>query len=62
LFVGVALFLMGRNITNASGNYYSATQIYNGEGPFEIIEKRDANKKVLVSIGDIACMMEGKIC
>ena len=62
LFVGVALFLMGRNITNASGNYYSATQIYNGEGPFEIIEKRDANKKVLVSIGDIACMMERKIC
>jgi len=53
---------MGRNITNASGNYYSATQIYNGEGPFEIIEKRDANKKVLVSIGDIACMMERKIC
>ena len=60
LFLGEALYLMGRNITNASGNYYSASQIYYGEGPFEIIEKRDSNKKVLVSVGDIACMLGGK--
>jgi hypothetical protein len=59
LFVGDALYLMGRNIINANGNYYSANQIYNGEGPFEIIEKRDANKKVLISVGDIACMLGG---
>lgn len=59
MFVGESLYLMGRNILNSNGNYYSANQIYNGEGPFEIIEKRDKNKKVLVSIGDIACMLNG---
>lgn len=59
MFVGEALYLMGRNIINANGHYYSAMQMYTGEGPFEIIEKRDLNKKVLISIGDIACMDGG---
>jgi hypothetical protein len=59
LYVGEALYLMGRNILNSKGNYYSASQIYYGEGPFEIIEKRDKDNKVLISIGDIASMDNG---
>lgn len=60
LFVGEALFLMGRNVITSDGKYYTAGKIYNGDGPFEIIKKRDSNNKLLVSIGDIACMDGGE--
>ncbi|MBC7450948.1 MAG: hypothetical protein H7259_05630, partial [Cytophagales bacterium] len=55
LFVGETLYLAGMNILTGDGKYYTAKQLYDGAGRFEIIKKRDAKNKILVSIGDIAC-------
>ena len=49
------------NVTTASGTYYNASQIYNGEGRFEIINKRDTNKKLLISEGDIVCFVPNHV-
>ena len=61
LCVGETFFLLGMNVTTTDGTYYNASQIYNGEGRFEIIDKRDANKKLLISEGDIVCFGSGHV-
>lgn len=61
LFVGETLFFSGMNILTSDGKYFTASQIYNGENRFTVINKRDMNKKILVSEGDIVCFGSGHV-
>jgi hypothetical protein len=44
IFVGEALFGAGYNFLSANNKYYSAKQIWNAEGPFKIVDKKDVKR------------------
>lgn len=50
LFVGETLSLAGKNVIN-NGRYYSAKQIWNGEGPFKKINKAQIKKGDIAAFG-----------
>jgi hypothetical protein len=51
LFIGEALFKAGYNFVNANNKYYSAKQIWNGEGPFKLVDKKDVKRGHIAAFG-----------
>jgi hypothetical protein len=52
LFVGEALFMAGYKQINGI-KYYSAKQIWNAEGPFKFVDKKDVGRGDIVAFGGI---------
>ncbi|MEO5642430.1 MAG: hypothetical protein ABIQ40_16765 [Bacteroidia bacterium] len=51
IFVGDAIYMAGKSITNSEKKYYSAKQIFNAADPFKIVQKKNVARGNIVAFG-----------